>query len=199
MGTNFYAKIIPSEFQKETLKRAIDENRFNEIQAITKDMYGMVNASGDSITGGIVHLGKRSCGWKFLWNPNIYEVRQGHTTKDGRWVRDESSMQSIYKLSKAGIQEFINRPDVEIYDEYSNRWDKTEFWEMTQNWDKQPDAWDGDTYEDFETKSGTTRPFTREFRSEYVHFLESLGFKLGKYCQDFYSDGLRFATCTEFC
>lgn len=35
-------------------------------------------------------------------------------------------------------------------------------------------------------------------RSDYINFLENLGYKLSKYKYDFYSDNLRFATTTEF-
>ena len=34
--------------------------------------------------------------------------------------------------------------------------------------------------------------------AEYTDFLESLGYKLSFYKADFYSDGLRFSTSTEF-
>ena len=46
---------------------------------------------------GEIHLGKRSGGWKFLFNPN-YE--------------------RYYPLTKEGLMNFLKRDDVIIYTEY---------------------------------------------------------------------------------
>ena len=39
MGTNYYARIIPSKERKEHLKQLIDENKFDEIQKEVNQMY----------------------------------------------------------------------------------------------------------------------------------------------------------------
>ena len=39
MGTNYYARIIPSKSRKEKLKKMIDENRFDDIKDEVADMY----------------------------------------------------------------------------------------------------------------------------------------------------------------
>ena len=39
MGTNFYARIIPSKSRKEKLKKLIDEDRFDDIKDEVADMY----------------------------------------------------------------------------------------------------------------------------------------------------------------
>lgn len=198
MGTNFYARIIPTEEMKETLKRAIDNNSYGEIIHLVDTFYGDVhNECGCGYVGGNVHLGKRSMGWKFLWNPNVYEIPQGHNDEDGQWRWDPSKSYCYYDLTREGLKKFIDREDVEIYDEYHRLWDKEEFWKMALEWG-QEDGWDGDTYEEYEMKKGTARIHILRGESSYVRFLESIGYKMNKCCTDFYSDGLRFATTTAF-
>ena len=67
MGTNYYARILPDKKKKKYLKKLIDENQFFKIQEVVQEMYG---ESGEYIPGAVIHLGKRSSGWKFLFNPN---------------------------------------------------------------------------------------------------------------------------------
>lgn len=211
MGTNFEAKIIPSKKRKKELHDAIDKNDFSLITKLTSEMYGSAQMNWDTneIEGGIIHLGKRSGGWKFLWNPNIYQVRNGHSelidnpdgSRSSRWIPEPDTAKYLYPLTKKGIKEFIDRKDVEVYDEYGEKQDKEEFWEMAINWTTWEDpktgeikeAWDADSYD-------AAYPNERHFscRNEYTDFLEDLGYKLSKYKSDFYSDGLRFATTTEF-
>ena len=67
MGTNYYARIIPSKARKSKLKQAIDEDRFDLIKELYNEMYSESNKYEE---GSVIHLGKRSAGWKFLFNPN---------------------------------------------------------------------------------------------------------------------------------
>jgi hypothetical protein len=55
------------------------------------------------------------------------------------------------------------------------------------------EAWDAESYH-------REHPTERQWscKNEYTDFLESLGYKLSEDKSDFYSDGLRFATSTEF-
>ena len=46
MGTNYYARIIPSKERKEHLKKLIDENKFDEIQEEHKVLGDMVCREG---------------------------------------------------------------------------------------------------------------------------------------------------------
>ena len=81
MSTNYYARIIPSKERKEELKKRIDENDFNSIEALTSELYSRpyFNYDKQTFVGGCVHLGHRAGGWKFLWNPNWYKKTKGHT------------------------------------------------------------------------------------------------------------------------
>ena len=98
MGTNYYARIIPSKKRKDYLKKLINEDKFIEINNELESMYGRYSDDKTSEVSEI-HLGKRSAGWKFLFNPN-YE--------------------KYYPLTREGLMNFLKREDVVIYSEYFN-------------------------------------------------------------------------------
>lgn len=205
MGTNFYARIIPTKERKQELHESIDNNNVSMVQTLVHEMYDSIYMDWgcNEIKGGCVHLGKRSGGWKFLWNPNIFLVRNGHTEwtdhgdgfRSGCWVHEPNTAKYLYPLTKEGIKAFIDREDVKIYDEYGEFQDKEEFFDMAINWTtwQGKEAWDADTYNE-------EHPNERKFscRNEYTDFLEDLGYKLSEMKMDFYSDGLRFSTSTDF-
>ena len=68
MSTNYYCHIIPSKKRKKELHDAIEANDFYLINKLKDEMYDSIRMEygEDKIIGGQVHLGKRSCGWKFL-------------------------------------------------------------------------------------------------------------------------------------
>ena len=72
MGTNFYARIIPSEKAKHELIEAINNDNPDLVEELTQELYG--SRDEYSGIGSRIHLGKRSGGWKFLWNPNVVKV-----------------------------------------------------------------------------------------------------------------------------
>ena len=211
MGNNYYARIIPTKKRKLELCNLINTNDFHNITFEIDKTFGSFNKY--ELTGGEIHLGKRSGGWKFLWNPNWYEVRNGHCETEEiepghtstRWIKDPSTIYKIYDLTKESIKAFIDRSDVEIYNEYDEKQDKEEFWNMALNWTTWTnedgsikEAWDGDTYEEWERQNN---PNYRcwPFDSETIKFWENVAkIKLNKYKTDFYSDGLRFSVSTEF-
>lgn len=212
MGSNYYARIIPTRERKEKIKQAIDNNDFDEIMSLVSMTYSTTNyyygENGGSFAGGEIHLGKRSGGWKFLWNPNWYKDLKGHAerTFDEKgnssytWVNDGFDVFKYYDLTKKSLKEFIDREDVVIYDEYGEKQDKEEFWNMALNWGYNEDdkGWDGESYEQWEMEQNPNyKP--RDYANEYSRFIEECGFKVCKYHTDFYSDGLRFATSTDFC
>lgn len=210
MGTNYYARILPSKKRKNEIKKAIDDNDFYKIKHLIDQTYGRPYMDYDGTTtycGGEIHLGKCSCGWKFLWNPNWYKLPKGHIDekkndkgiKSLHWVDDGYDIFKYYDLTKKSIKAFIDREDVEIYNEYGEKQDKKEFYEMAMNWgyDKDDEGWDGDSYEEWEKKQDPNYT-SRSYKTDYCGFLTELGFKLNKNNTDFYSDGMRFSTCTEF-
>lgn len=204
MGTNYFANIIPSKQRKMKLHHAIDLNDFDLIKTLVDEMYGDITQDyNQSITGGVVHLGKRSSGWKFLWNPNVFIIRHSHLEdKNGqrRWVEDSNTGKYIYPLTKQGLHDFIFRDDVLIYDKYHELQDKEEFWKMALScgYEKEDKGWDAASYEDYERKNNcnlTPCPVT----GELTDLLKAEGYKFTSSTNsDFYSDGLRFAGFTDF-
>ena len=157
----------------------------------------------DEIIGGVVHLRKRSGGWKFLWNPNAFVIRHGHTEweefpggRSGHWVPEPSTLKYLYPLTKKGLKAFIDREDVLIYDEYDELQDKEEFWKMALEWGNNcPNgSWDTDSY--YRDHPMEEQPWSTG--NELIDLLKSEGYKLSRYNMDFYSDGLRFSTSTDF-
>lgn len=198
MSTNYYARIIPSHKRKKELYNAIEANDFPLVNRLTKEMYGSLERDWDSedSIGGVVHLGKRAGGWKFLWNPNVFPIRHGHSERTNgtyKWIEEPNTALYTYPLTKKGLHDFIFRDDVRIYDEYDELQDKEEFWNMALSWgyDKDNEGWDTASYEDKYTSYTVT--------GELTDLLKSEGFKFTSLSNsEFYSDGLRFAGFTDF-
>lgn len=191
MGTNYYARILPTLEEKENLKKLIDSDDFYAIEKEVQRLYG---ESTEYDKGAEVHLGKRSCGWKFLFNPN-YE--------------------RYYKLTKEGLKEFLNKPNVIIYSEYFNSdngimeytddpdkanskeylWTPQQFLDMAVNWG-QPDGWDGESYEKWEMSRGRGYQGYAHYGDSWEGHWMKKGYNPSYY--NFYNDGLRWSTCCEF-
>lgn len=207
MDTNYYARIIPTKERKEKIKQAIDNNDFDKIKEMVNKTYSspQYDYQTKTFVGGEIHLGKRSGGWKFLWNPNWYKLIKGHSEvapnpRTYHWVEYRFEVFKYYELTKESIKNFIDREDVVIYDDYGVQQDKEEFWNMALNWGHNKDekeGLDGEAYEEWEMKRNPKyKPIRHE--TDYSKFIEQCGFKTNKYKTDFYSDGLRFATSTDF-
>ena len=201
MGCNYYAHIIPTKERRKELHDAIEANDFPLVKKLSDELYGRIELDYDTheIVGGEVHLGKLSHGWKFLWNPNVFVIRQGHL-EDGptgrRYVSDPSIHKYLYPLTKQGLHAFIFRKDIMILDEYGEEQDKDVFWQKALAWE-QPDGWDFASYEEYERKYSnyTQYPVT----GELTDLLKQEGYKFtSRSNSDFYSDGLRFAGYTDF-
>lgn len=197
MGTNFYARIIPHADKVEELKKAIDKDSFLRIENLVRELYGKRNSCDQGL---IVHLGKRSRGWKFLWNPNVQKKSDGYYDWNAnKWV-DKWKYDYVYPLTKKGITDFLKRDDVIIFSEYYDPEEENhdpddcpnadDFLEMAFEWG-QKDGWDAKTYH-------RERPEERVYHSEERNsFWRELGYDTN-YGHDFYSDGLRFSTSIEF-
>ena len=197
MGTNYYARILPTKERRKELHDAIEANDFPLVKKLSDELYGRIELDYDTheIVGGEVHLGKLSHGWKFLWNPNVFVIRQGHL-EDGltgrRYVPDPSIPKYLYLLTKQGLHDFIFREDVLVYDEYGEEQDKEEFWKDALEWG-QSDGWDSASYEK------EYKEHIYPVSGELTDLLKQEGYKFTSYSNsDFYSDGLRFAGYTDF-
>lgn len=186
MGTNYYARIIPKEEDKQKLKEAIDVNDYDTIKDMVADMYHSLDEYTHK--GGEIHLGKSSCGWKFLWNSNVHEYCDGYFDETNHFIPVYKYWKP-YEPTKEGITNFVMREDIIIYDEYEEIQDKQEFLDYAFN------------KEGIDCKEYYTNPKYKartcwEDSNETLRKFISLGFnpEFG----EFYSDGLRFSTSINF-
>ena len=192
MGTNFYARIIPKEEDKQKLIDAINNNQYDIIENLASELYG--RRDDYSGIGNEIHLGKRSGGWKFLWNPNVIKVWDSEAC--------DYAYNYVYPLTKEGITNFVMRKDVIITDEYGETFSAEDFLEMAFSWGE-PDGYTGKTYEEsHKEESGYrnyywSKKYQRSMHSENDEMWFDLGYIVEYY--DFESDGLRFATSINFC
>lgn len=192
MGTNFYARIIPKQEDKQKLIDAINNNQYDVIEDLTSELYG--RRDDYSGIGNEIHLGKRSGGWKFLWNPNVIKVWDSEAC--------DYAYNYVYPLTKEGITNFVMREDVIITDEYGETFSAEDFLEMAFSWGE-PNGYTGKTYEEsHKGESGYknyywSNKYQRSMHSENDEMWFDLGYIVEYY--DFESDGLRFATSINFC
>lgn len=198
MGTNFYARIIPTKERKEKLKKLIDEDNFNAIKEEVGAMYTTIGEYDHE--GGVVHIGKRSGGWKFLWNPNWYEEDNGHYDLEAKEWIPNPTIKKFYDLNRASILEFLKREDVRLFDEYGEEYDPEEFMNEMKEWDEKP--WvdgkpklDGKMYSEIEREEGNTNMY-HKYGDPHEKMWIKLGFEPDNF--NFYSDGMRFSTFTDF-
>lgn len=97
MGTNYYA-----------VKKVSNEKKKLMIELLMEDKYDDFDELYNSELKKI-HIGKSSCGWKFLFNYNHFK---------------------FYEPTKESINNFLSSEDVTIYDEYGDKISVDKFWEM---------------------------------------------------------------------
>ena len=199
MGTNFYARIIPKEEDKQRLIDAINNNVYNVIEDLASELYGSRNEY--SRRGNVIHLGKRSCGWKFLWNPNVIRYCDGYIDSETKEFVPVWKYDHVYPLTKQGITDFVMREDVEIKDEYGEIQDPKEFLEMAFSWG-QENGYTSKTYEESHKGESGYRnyywsdKYQRGMHSQADEMWFDLGYVVEYY--DFEADGLRFSTSINF-
>lgn len=173
MGTNFYAIILPTKKRKQELIDAINNDDVYSVKDICEENYSKIGRYNVS-DYGILHLGKQSSGWKFLWDPNVYEIG--------------NQIKQFYDFNKESIRKFLSQDNIKIVDEYYHYavdeedrriYSVDEFMEIALNWC--PDGRDGTEDLGYCQKNIT---------------LLKLG--IHQIGNDFFSDGLRFAAFTDF-
>ena len=97
MGTNFYARRIPTQEEIAELHKCVDE--------IAMGICSVADMADKIEMGDDIHLGKRSAGWQFNWeyHPEYYS----------------DNLESIKK--------FLSRDDIVIVDEYNTKFSLEEF------------------------------------------------------------------------
>jgi len=128
MGTNYYR--IPSiqEMEQRKVKLIEDINNLEVTPSMIESRFANIergfdrHSAWDIFTDGTsIHLGKRSGGWKFLWN---FNENKHYSNKD-----------ELFQFIKSG----------RVVDEYGEEMDVEEFIKMALEWG-QPDGLDGETY-----------------------------------------------------
>lgn len=159
MGTNFYARL---SIKSRDLKKAIEYLRY----------YGEDYGLGRKYV--VIHLGKRSAGWKFLFNAN--QTR-------------------LYELSIEGISKFIKENKARIFDEYKREFGLNEFWneEVAEFLYTGYDLFS--YYEEVKRDNGGKLPGYVYYETNHPSW--SIPYNPNKH-GEFYSDGLRFTTASEF-
>ena len=186
MGTNYYARILPTKERKEKLKKLIDEDKLDEIANLYQELY----------VDSEIHLGKRSAGWKFLFNPN-YE--------------------KYYPLTKEGLLNFLKQDNIIIYNEYFKDndgkyeysddpdsvgteylWTPEQFMEMAINWGNNPNnpGWSGREYEEWEKSRGNSLCTYIVYGDPHEDYWRKRGYNPEYY--NFFNDGMRWSTCCDF-
>lgn len=196
MGTNYYAQIIPTVKQKEDLKKAIDNNDVNEVKNIVDVLYNEGDEYSDNIHN-IIHLGKLSGGWVFLWNPNMlfrYDW-QKENTKD-RLYKTVIKACAFGELTHKAIKDFIFREDVRLFDEYNEDVDKQEFWNTVTELEKDKNSNLIDNQKFYTSDEYGYSDYVVYPSTQYEMNLCAVGFNV-KY-REFYSDGMRFASTMDF-
>lgn len=161
MGTNFYLRKKISEDRKRALIDHIENDRYDEA---ADELYGIQKDHE-------IHIGKRSCGWKFLWDSH-----------DFRYF--DPNMDSVREWLRTGT----------ICDEYGTTYTYDQFWNdelsgCIESTDR--DLWDGMEYEKIHPGSycmgGTAR---REFSERHGIDVNS--------SDEFYLDKYRFTIHEDF-
>lgn len=193
MSTNYYLRRKPTIEQVENLKKQIDETlngtNFGTVLELVHQMYDSIDKYDRE--GGVIHLGKRSCGWKFLWCTNVYKKNTGYWDEDRQHWIDNYEIVKTYDLTREGLTEFIMRDEFVLVDEFGDVQDKCEFLDMAFNWDV--DGWDSLSYR-------RDHPDGYNWNeSEHQRIFAELGYMFENKSQsDFYSDGLRFSILDDF-
>ena len=129
MGTNYYRSPTLNELEtrKNRLMSRIRQMELN-VESVNNDFRidgtdQFQNLSPwDEFTDNVkVHLGKRSMGWKFLWNFN-----------EDKFFKDKESLLEFIKSGR-------------ILDEYGDELSQDEFIEMSFSWG-QEDGFDSESY-----------------------------------------------------
>ena len=194
MGTNYYLRKKPLLEQREELKKLIDSSEdgsnFREILDMANAMYGECDQYERD--KAVVHLGKNSAGWKFLWNPNIVEKNFGHYDAEKKVFVDDFRTVIKYDLSREGIIDFVMDDSYVLYNEYGEVTDKKEFL----NWALNKEGLDSVSYH--KQYPDEPLPLLDDKRQEFWKRITGCIFTK-PWQSDFEIDGLRFSTSVEFC
>jgi hypothetical protein len=163
MGTNYYFRTRFKELQESYLER-------------------LKKIGGEPRNEEWIHLGKKSAGWRFCWNPNM-----GIDVKAGKII-----VTRLYLLSRQSIQILLMDRFVDIMDEYGEiLTNKPEFLDMAFS----KEGFSGDTYR-LAHPEGSTFDYIFQGRQDPWKLLGYSFMDGGSY--DFENDGLIFSVDNNF-
>lgn len=150
MGTNVYVKFKP------TPKELLDKIDLYNKTKYTKFLYDFLDKFNNFNEENTIHIGKRSGGWKFLFNHNNWKY---------------------YDWTRESINEFLKSCD-RIYDEYDENLTVEEFWRDFV--DSNSDGIDGEEYYTSNIKLAEQKekgeikdPFIGTVEQENLHYIEA--------------------------
>lgn len=173
MGMNYYAYMMPKVEDKYKLLKAIMNDNPIEIEEYYIDI----------IKNNTIHLGKKSVGWKFIWNPN-YVVKF-----------DEINF-PYYTPDKESITHFLlsNTSFIGIFDETGRYIFTRDFLDMAYNSE-------GITTTEYYKKNPNLNildSYTKKILDKISKSIANpIDFSIGN--NEFFNDGLVFSSNTEFC
>ena len=106
MGTNFYAVHIPTESEYASMQEAVTNKKLDKLREFLDKSQKKY------------HIGKRSCGWQFLFSPHIHQ-------RDD-WQKGE--IVSPWEDTLESLKEYLSRDDVRIENEYGDVFTPDQFW-----------------------------------------------------------------------
>lgn len=107
MGTNFYCRKIPTASEMTEMQKTLAERQYDKLQELIS------NSAKE------YHIGKRSGGWQFLFAPHI-KRRSGFS--------DSGQIVSPWEETISSIKKYLSRDDIEIYNEYGEKFSFYDFW-----------------------------------------------------------------------
>ena len=157
MGTNFYLRIKLSQKEKEKVVELLNLDDYDELREILPED---------------IHIGKRSAGWKFLWDAHFFEY---------------------FEPSKESLLDWLHSG--QIIDEYGDKFTFEQFWneEISRFLDK---GYDLESYYTTYPKEQSYWDFTSGIKYFYQRCPHFKGY-INKY-GEFYIDNLRFNTSDNF-
>lgn len=156
MGTNFYVRQKVSQQQKVEMEDAIAKDDWSTLVKLIPEE---------------VHIGKRSAGWKFLWNANNFEYFQ-------------PNKESLIEFLKSG----------QIYNEYNENFTFDQFWnDEIKHFIEEDSLYDIESY--YKENPNPYKHYVDSNRISY--FRNKWNVNINRF-GEFYIDNLRFTECDNF-
>jgi hypothetical protein len=181
MGTNYYGKIKPSKAQGRMIRTLWDEANVQVSNKNVKELEYIVESLKVEEKRLLIHIGKCSYGWQFLFNHNNWEY---------------------YKCTPESIDEFLNSCEY-IVDEYGGKIPVPEFWEMVRS---HMNGFDIESYSKDQIRKAKLKEAGKlEDKYNWIPTVKQAEAQYNMYKEHdfheiiYHDSGLRFSDSTDFC